>query len=83
MRICIRSRLLFWIFICEIFDTSCEDYLMLRKIMCWLKQKKYDLVPDGNGNFWYKDDEGVVYQILRTPYKEIPIVIINWKDKIK
>ncbi len=27
-----------------------------------------------NGGFYYKDEDGVVWQVIKTPYKEIPIV---------
>lgn len=27
-----------------------------------------------DGGFYYKDEDGVVWQVIKTPYKEIPIV---------
>ena len=41
------------------------------------KRKKklvnYEWLAVGNNLYFYKDKDGVVWQLLRTPYKEIPI----------
>jgi hypothetical protein len=35
-------------------------------------------VPDGNGNYWHKDKKGNIWFIQRTPYKDIPIISVDF-----
>ena len=42
------------------------------------KKKRPESVAVNGNEFYLKDSDGVVWHIIRTPYKEIPVKVLNW-----
>ena len=41
-----------------------------------------EFIWENSNRAYFKDDSGTVWQIIRTPYKEIPIVVVDFKTKV-
>jgi len=40
-----------------------------------------EFIWENSNRAYFKDDSGTVWQVTRTPYEEIPIVVVDFKSK--
>lgn len=42
-----------------------------------------EIVQESKDRSWVKQDDGSVWMVQLTPYKEIPVIVLDWETIIK